>query len=321
MASLLSWFSSERWGKLQIANTVSFAINVFVVQTSNFGWYGQTNGDMSRKYQTFATPAGFAFAIWGVIYIAQLFNTIYMNIPSQRKEDNPVVRAMGPWWVAAQLLQVAWTFAFAQEQIILSCCLMAGIYVTLFKLVWNISTYREAHNLSIAEYWLYVFPFSIHLGWITAASIISGNLILRVNFAPLASQLGAGSLSVAVALLSASYFTVIRRDPVHPAVISWALFALSVQLADPENPLPYAAAGTPAVMGLSWASSAGSIVALVMSLLAVVLHVLHLRAQNHRECPTGVPAAPHGGRGSSLLEEEGEAGAKVAEGVVEGGRV
>ena len=51
-------------------------------------------------------------------------NAIYMNVPSQRGDDNQIVRSMSGWWISAQLLQVAWTLAFAQEQISLSCGLM-----------------------------------------------------------------------------------------------------------------------------------------------------------------------------------------------------
>lgn len=162
---------------MRAGNTAAFVLNVFIVQTSNFGWYGATNGEMSRKYQVLSLvqPSRANRAFWQAAryqclksasspdfcYAGRLglcdmgahlhngdgtlahtptqrlgkraykhtpwrnqANAIYMNVPSQRRDDNQIVRSMSGWWISAQLLQVAWTLAFAQEQITLSCGLM-----------------------------------------------------------------------------------------------------------------------------------------------------------------------------------------------------
>jgi len=137
----------------------------------------------------------------------------------------------------------------------------AGIYLTLGMTVRRLFALRDVRPFSTKEYWLYLFPFTLHFGWITvippavsqphaasatgpslfrsscsaptlktspkivqtfevhppppqAASIISGNLVLRANGCALAAQLGAASLSVGLATLSAAAFAFLRRDPV-----------------------------------------------------------------------------------------------------------
>jgi hypothetical protein len=111
-------------------------------------------------------------------------------------------------------------------------------------------------------------------------------------------------------------------DQVHPCVIAWALFALGKELQNDQNPLPYITTHTPATDGLSWAASAGSVLAIGMAVLGAVLHCMGARGA-HAHVPTGVPAAPHGGRGRSLLDNEGEvakssppAGTKGSKGTV-----
>jgi benzodiazapine receptor len=44
----------------------------------------QTNGELSEKYQTLVTQIGFAFAIWGIIFIAQFIFTVVQLFHSFR---------------------------------------------------------------------------------------------------------------------------------------------------------------------------------------------------------------------------------------------
>jgi hypothetical protein len=48
-----------------VAYKVSVAVNGLVGSTPLFG--GVTSADVSDKYTTLFTPAGFTFAIWGII--------------------------------------------------------------------------------------------------------------------------------------------------------------------------------------------------------------------------------------------------------------
>ena len=46
---------------------------------------GKMTGDISAKYMSLFTPAGFTFGIWSVIYAALLAFVVYQALPSQRK--------------------------------------------------------------------------------------------------------------------------------------------------------------------------------------------------------------------------------------------
>ena len=62
---------------------------------------GIQTGKISDKYFTLFTPAGYVFAIWGVIYLGMLAYMVYQALPSQR--TNPRLRAIGWWYVLATL--------------------------------------------------------------------------------------------------------------------------------------------------------------------------------------------------------------------------
>ena len=45
---------------------------------------GQTTAEISDRYPTLVTPAGYVFSIWSLIYLALLIFSVYQALPSQR---------------------------------------------------------------------------------------------------------------------------------------------------------------------------------------------------------------------------------------------
>mmetsp|Transcript_36650 Transcript_36650/g.73961 ORF Transcript_36650/g.73961 Transcript_36650/m.73961 type:complete len:305 (-) Transcript_36650:240-1154(-) len=276
----------HKMGLLQKANAAAFLLNAFIVQTSNFGWYGQTNSELSRKYQTFVTPAGWAFSIWGLIYLAELANTVFQFTAAERDASNPIVKRIGWWWVVAQLFQVAWTFVFAQELILLSFLCMVGIFGSLWKVIaaldagragtLSVGTVGEQDRFPVSrlQWWMYYFPFQLHFAWITAATIINTNLLFRAGDAPLITQLGFAIFSLSIPLLSGMYAACYRLDAVHPLVLAWALAALNAKLSDPENPLPHNSAGSDSVLALALAAGFGSLTLCLVGVVPLLILVL-----------------------------------------------
>src|SRR5690242_10072648 len=71
---------------------------------------GQTSADVSNRYPTFFTPANYAFAIWGVIYLLILGYAIYQALPAQR--ENPNARKTGWLFVLTCALNCVWITLF-----------------------------------------------------------------------------------------------------------------------------------------------------------------------------------------------------------------
>ncbi len=65
---------------LQISNVIALLITLAINYLSNTGIFnGNTMATVSARYQNYFTPAGYAFSIWGVIYLGLLAFVIYQG--------------------------------------------------------------------------------------------------------------------------------------------------------------------------------------------------------------------------------------------------
>ena len=62
------------------------------------GVFGPTNGEVSDRYPTLLVAAGYAFSIWGVIFLLDLVYGIW-QATGERKGD-PTVAHVAPWAAA-----------------------------------------------------------------------------------------------------------------------------------------------------------------------------------------------------------------------------
>ena len=78
----------------QAANVIAVVITLAVNALANIiPFNGQTTGEVSDRFQVFFVPAGYVFAIWGVIYLALIAFAVYQALPSQTA--NPRLRRVG----------------------------------------------------------------------------------------------------------------------------------------------------------------------------------------------------------------------------------
>lgn len=219
----LSW---HNW-----CNLIAYSVNCGVTYTSLTGIFGETNGDLSQKYQTLVTPAGFAFSIWGPIFVGEGVFTVAQLLPRVRTSE--VVQAVTPWWVAACLFQVLWTICFAQEVIPLSLACMLAILLSLLGLAWS----TDGLPMTCAEYAYLRAPFSLHLGWIIAATAVNANVQADAAMASPEALGGLAVTSLGVVCVLAAIVTVAARtpDPIVCLVAAWAFNGIRAELADPVN--------------------------------------------------------------------------------------
>lgn len=145
---------------------LTIGVNYLVGATSAVG---ATNEEISARYPTLITPAGYAFSIWGIIYLGIISFAIYQFLPAQL--DNPRFRRIRPYVVLNLLFNSAWIFLFTLEQMLLSVGAMAGILLTLILIHRGLEIGRL--RVPPAEIWTARIPFSIYFGWVTVAAIIN----------------------------------------------------------------------------------------------------------------------------------------------------
>eukprot|EP00434_Breviolum_minutum_P010256 symbB.v1.2.009050.t1/scaffold569.1/size186053/19 len=213
-------------------NMLAYLANVSITYGSLTGAFGATNEELSEKYQTLVTPAGYAFAIWGPIFIWEGIFAVAQMFPSL--STSKVVETVTPWWNCACLFQIGWTLFFAQDRIQGALVCMLGILVSLLTLILRTDYLPE---ISIKEYFLLRAPFSLHCGWIIAASAVNINVMADYNMSSQETMLMFAMVCLAGIAVIVALFTVAapRADPLIGLVAAWALLGIFVELENPEN--------------------------------------------------------------------------------------
>lgn len=216
---------------LVIINTLSFGGVILVNILAGSGQIagGTDVGDISARYDTLFAPAGYAFSIWGLIYLMLAGFVGFQWLALWRKKGMEIIDQTGMWFAVANLMNIGWLYLWLHEFIGLSAVV---ILILLFSLL--MLTIRLRMSLWDAPVRILMFvwwPFSIYLGWIIVAAIanISAFLVsLGWYGAPLSPQLWTILL---IALSAGVYlFLLITRNLRESAVVGvWALVAIAVR--------------------------------------------------------------------------------------------
>ena len=143
--------------------------------------HGNRVSDMSDEYNNLFTPAGYAFSIWGIIFIALLIFAGYQVYRTfAQKQTFNFISQTGLWFVLANVCNGLWVMVWLYDYTWLSVVIMLVILFSLIKIVVNTNMERwRAPSKTIVFGW---WPISIYAGWIAVATI--------ANIAAYLSKLG-----------------------------------------------------------------------------------------------------------------------------------
>jgi benzodiazapine receptor len=190
---------------------------------------GLTTAQVSDQFHVYFVPAGYVFAIWGLIYIGLIAYAVFQALPSQR--ENPRMRKTGYLVAVAGLANCVWLFLWHYEQFLLTLIAMISLLVLLILVYLNLGTGRT--QVSTAERWAVQVPFSVYLGWITVATIANVTDVLYYlnwNGFGIAARDWTLVLFAAVIVI-AGLMSLTRRDVAYNLVIVWALVGIAVKQA------------------------------------------------------------------------------------------
>ena len=78
---------------------------------------GNTVGGLSDKYVNLFTPAGYAFVIWGIIFLGLLVLTInQLVLAFKNSQHSDSILQIGPWLSIAHIGNAAWLWFWLHEQ-------------------------------------------------------------------------------------------------------------------------------------------------------------------------------------------------------------
>ncbi len=215
---------------LPIGNLVAFTAFFSVNMLAAAGLVNNTTPQaVSDSYPNLFTPAGFTFAIWGVIYLlAALFVLFGLGaFKGKAGGSQDAVRRVGPWFIVSSAANAAWIFAWHYKNIPLSLALMAVLLLSLIFAYQGIA----AAPLSFKEKLFVRLPFSVYLGWITVAAIANATVLLvslHWNGFNLPAQFWA-IFMLAAGLGIGAVFVLRFRDVPFGLVLIWAYLGILIR--------------------------------------------------------------------------------------------
>lgn len=155
----------------QILNAVVLVATIVVNYLSNTGVFNnETMATISARYQNLFTPAGYAFSIWGLIYLGLLGFVIYYG-PFTKNTDTKekTILNVGWWFTVSCVANSLWIFTWLYEYTFLTIPIMVVLFISLLKIIGNNRSILESKDLKTAIFLR--LPFYIYSGWISVALI------------------------------------------------------------------------------------------------------------------------------------------------------
>ncbi|KGX90951.1 transporter [Pontibacillus halophilus JSM 076056 = DSM 19796] len=164
-------------------------------------------------------PAGYAFSIWGLIYLL-LFVFLVKQFFAEKQEE-ALIRKIGYWFPLSMILSGTSVIVGMTNAILF----IAGSLVTLI-ITYSIITNREQDTT------LFRIPFSFYLAWTSIATIVDTFVVLVGN--DVTSLFGIHQFVWAIIMLLigallAVWFHIRNNDSIYPLVFVWGYVAIAVE--------------------------------------------------------------------------------------------
>ena len=188
---------------------------------------GLNTGEISDSFEVYFVPAGYVFAIWGIIYIGMILFTIYQVSPKQR--ENPRLERIRNWVIVGNLANAAWIFLWHYQ---LFGWTLVAMLTLLTSLLFTYEGLRQNNEEATrSEFWFASVPYSIYLGWISVATVANVSDVLYYfnwnQFGLTAETWMLVILAVVAALAWA--MSIRRKDIAYLLVLLWAIFGITVK--------------------------------------------------------------------------------------------
>jgi len=216
--------SISDWG----GNILAFVLVIVVNGMANgIPLGGQTTGEISAKYPSLFTPAGYVFSIWGLIYLGLAAFVVWQALPAQR--SNQSLADIRLPFLASCACNAIWIFMWHYDLLFMSLVLMLGILVSLTQIYRKLNIARSA--APAADRWFMHLPFSIYTGWITVATIANISAV-QIYWGWDAAGFDAVTWTIIkIALAGAIAATVLFRcrDVAFVLVVVWAAVGITMK--------------------------------------------------------------------------------------------
>ena len=179
-------------------------------------------------------PAGWAFAIWGAIYLGLIIHAVY-GVWRHRNDHI--------WEAGRGALLVSLSIGVVWLPVALTSPIWATFLIWVMLLAALSALYRCAHA---QPQWVAIWPVALYAGWLSAASFVSVGM-LGAGYGVVFAEFGWAVISLGLAVIFAMINQIRLRYPPYGAAVCWGLIGIMAQNIGSE-PLIAGIAGVAALL-------------------------------------------------------------------------
>jgi len=192
--------------------TIAFAVSPLWV--TDFGGF-EANQFPFPQIDPPVQPAGYAFAIWGVIYIwlfvGSLFSVWkrrYTSSWSAMRKPLAISMAVGAVWLPVAVLSPVYATIL--------------IWIMLATALWALLL------CPLEDKWAAAWPLGLYAGWLSAASFVALGLLLG-GYGWSSNNVAAWMMICVAAVLTFSVQWKLKQIPTYGCAVIWAFVAIAAQ--------------------------------------------------------------------------------------------
>jgi len=204
----------------------------------------KNNSQQSDHNPTYLTPDGLTFSIWGIIYLFELFFTVYQALPESRGGgfELAVFDNVRPYVTFAFILNGTWLILFSFSLWWLS---QAVIFAYLYCIVkayqhlevdWFSQVDESGNPVGLKRKLFTYAPFGFQMAWLVVATTLGIGVLGRNNGWTPPPDFGV--MVIAVVMVINLYLQLTRADVCYAFVSCWALAGIVRQQTHPQKLWP-----------------------------------------------------------------------------------
>lgn len=209
-----------------------FALSMpLVAWVSQRGLFGPDNATISNAYPTLLVAAGYAFSIWGLIFLWDVAFAVWQlraRTPGAAGRDNASLGRVRAFAAAGFALTALWMPVFSMQVFWLALLIIWAALGCLVACALVLS--RDGAALP-GQRWLAWAPLSLHAGWLSLAAFLNtAQVIVAYELLPTGDMLPWSlALLAAAAILLLVLNARMRGNVAYAAAALWGLAAVYVR--------------------------------------------------------------------------------------------
>lgn len=200
---------------------------------SQAGAFGPDNGSISDRYPTLLVAAGYAFAIWGLVFLLDAVFGFWQMFGKRR--DDATLARIRPYAIGAFALTALWMPVFSQQLFWLALLVIWASLACLLTCAIILS--RDAAPVPGQRWWAWL-PLSLHAGWVSLAAFLNAaQVIVAYRLLPTDAMLpwSLALFAAAAAVLLVANWRM-RGNVAYLAAALWGLIAVYVKQSQASLP-------------------------------------------------------------------------------------